>query len=160
MCVKGALQGPKNGDVIQKTFTNSKSHFFITIYFINHILYLPPTAFHGSLFLSYRDAIFVSRIVIRRMQGFRMSPKGLHVVLAKCVFRTDIEYAFNIYQKTYTAQKMRIKNPQTADLVTFTEEILNGKFHYLCSFTSFCMLVSAIFFKILAIFKTYFKRVS
>ena len=27
-------------------------------------------------------------------------------------------------------------NPQkTADLVTFTEEILNGKFHFLCSVT-------------------------
>ena len=24
-------------------------------------------------------------------------------------------------------------SPQTADLVTFTEEILNGKFHFLCS---------------------------
>ena len=61
-----------------KTFTNSKNHFFITIYFINHIFYLPLTSFHGSLFLSYRNAVFISWIVIKRMQGFRMSSKGLH----------------------------------------------------------------------------------
>ena len=39
----------------------------------------------------------------------------------------------------FTAQKMELSienlpNPQeTADLVTFTEEILNRKFHFLCS---------------------------
>ena len=34
-----------------------------------------------------------------------------------------------------TAQKMKfsIKDFLTADLVTFTEEILNGSFHFLCS---------------------------
>ena len=41
---------------------------------------------------------------------------------------------------TRTAQKMKFsikdffrKCDQTADLVTFTEEILNGKLHFLCS---------------------------
>ena len=43
---------------------------------------------------------------------------------------------------TRTAQKMKFsikdffrKCDQTADLVTFTEEILNGKLHFLCSAT-------------------------
>ena len=36
-----------------------------------------------------------------------------------------------------TAQKMKfsIKDLETADLVTFTEEILNGKLYFLCSET-------------------------
>ena len=36
-------------------------------------------------------------------------------------------------------------NPQeTADLVTFTNEILNGKFHFLCSGISELFLVASI----------------
>ena len=33
----------------------------------------------------------------------------------------------------YTVQKMKFSIKETADLVTFTEEILNGKLHFLCS---------------------------
>ena len=33
----------------------------------------------------------------------------------------------------YTAQKMKFSIKETADLVTFTEEILNGKLYFLCS---------------------------
>ena len=33
------------------------------------------------------------------------------------------------------AQKMKFSIKETADLVTFTEEILNGKLHFLCSVT-------------------------
>ena len=32
-----------------------------------------------------------------------------------------------------TGQKMKFCIKETADLVTFTEEILNGKLHFLCS---------------------------
>ena len=34
---------------------------------------------------------------------------------------------------TYTTQKMQPNLEETADLVTFTEEIFNGKLHFLCS---------------------------
>ena len=34
---------------------------------------------------------------------------------------------------TYTTQKMQPNLEKTADLVTFTEEIFNGKLHFLCS---------------------------
>ena len=78
--IRGTLITEKWVLYIKKAFTSSKSHLFITIYFINHIFYLLLTSFHGSLFLSYRDAIFVSRIVIKRMQGFRMNSKGLHML--------------------------------------------------------------------------------
>ena len=39
----------------------------------------------------------------------------------------------------YTAQKMKFSVKDffsKCDLVTFTEEILNGKLHFLCSFTN------------------------
>ena len=48
-----------------------------------------------------------------------------------------------IYHISYTAQKMKfsvmdLPNPQfPEDLVTFTEEILNGKLHFLCSDISY-----------------------
>ena len=103
-----------------------KTIFFITIYFINHTFHLPLSSFHGSLFLSYRDPIFISRIVIRRMQGFRMSSKGLHML---------------------------------CQLSTFSEQILNMHSKYTRKFTSFYMLVSAIFFKILPVFTASFKRI-
>ena len=32
-----------------------------------------------------------------------------------------------------TTQKMKFSIKETADLVTFTEEVLNGKLHCLCS---------------------------
>ena len=35
-----------------------------------------------------------------------------------------------------TAQKMKFSIKYPADLVTFTEEILNGKLHLLCSATN------------------------
>ena len=60
-----------------KDTIGTKKNIFITIYFINHIFHLPLASFDDSVFLSYRDAILISRIVIRRMQGFRMSSKGL-----------------------------------------------------------------------------------
>ena len=34
---------------------------------------------------------------------------------------------------TYTTQKMKFSIKDPADLVTITEEILNGKLHFLCS---------------------------
>ena len=34
---------------------------------------------------------------------------------------------------SFTAQKMKFSIKETADLVTFTEEIINGKTHFLCS---------------------------
>ena len=40
---------------------------------------------------------------------------------------------------TFTAQKMKFSIEETADLVTFTEEILNGKLHFLCSVLSCCV---------------------
>ena len=40
-----------------------------------------------------------------------------------------------------TAQKMET---ETADLVTFTEEILNGKLHFLCSGISFELVMNRI----------------
>ena len=41
----------------------------------------------------------------------------------------------NFFNTTHcTKMKLSIKNFQeTADIVTFTEEILNGKLHFLCS---------------------------
>ena len=34
---------------------------------------------------------------------------------------------------TFTGQKMKFSIKNSADLVTFTGEILNGKLHFLCS---------------------------
>ena len=35
--------------------------------------------------------------------------------------------------ETCNAQKMKFSNKETVDLITFTEEILNGELHFLCS---------------------------
>ena len=53
--------------------------------------------------------------------------KGLcHLTRATSKFLTDLNISFQgIYYETYYYD--------TADLVTFTEEILNGKLHFLCS---------------------------
>ena len=45
-------------------------------------------------------------------------------LIGRLIFFRDTRLFFKV-----TAQKMK----KTADLVTFTEEILNGKLHFLCS---------------------------
>ena len=125
--VKPVCKGHSTDQKIgSKTFTNYKNRFFRTIYFINYIFHLPLTSFHCSLFLSWRYEIFISHIVIRRMQGFQMSSKGLHMLCW---------------------------------LNKFSEQILNMHSKYIKKLTSFYMLVSAIFFKILPIFTTSFKQI-
>ena len=54
-----------------------------------------------------------------------------------------------VHMEVDTAQKMMFsikdssvnvnKSEETADLVTFTEEILNGKLHFLCSVGTYCL---------------------
>ena len=94
--------------------------------FYNHIFYLPQTSFHGGLFLSYRDAVFISRIVIKTIQELRMNSKGLYM--------------------------LSWLNP-------FSGQILNMHSKYIRKITSFYMLTSAIFSKILSFFKTSFKQI-
>ena len=45
-------------------------------------------------------------------------------LIGRLIFFRDTRFFFKV-----TAQKMK----ETADLVTFTEEILNGKLHFLCN---------------------------
>ena len=51
-------------------------------------------------------------------------------MLSKCDQNTKIE----VFYYDLLSFLLRLSNPQIpADLVTFTEEILNGKLHFLCS---------------------------
>ena len=59
-----------------------------------------------------------------------------------CLEKTNCEYIqpFTLYKK----MKFPIKNffsecDQTADQVTFTDEILNGNVHFLCSVNAWCL---------------------
>ena len=49
---------------------------------------------------------------------------------------------------------MRSNPQETADLVTFTDEILNGKLHFLCSENEKCIAQSATTHSALAFSKT------
>ena len=50
------------------------------------------------------------------------------------------------------------QNPQeTADLVTYTEEILNGKLHFLCNFSFFCWEA---WFKPVKLWRNAFKKLN
>ena len=123
---EGHSRDQKMGSLYRKPLQILKTIFYNHIFHKPYILSAPNHIFHGGLFLSYRDAIFISRIVIKRIQGLRMSSKGLHM--------------------------LSWLNP-------FLEQILNIHSKYFRKITSFCMLISAIFFKILSFFKTSFKQI-
>ena len=65
--------------------------------------------------------------------------------LQACLFfySTFSKYMHALYHKTYTSQKMKfsIKNFFSKCGSTFSEEILNGKFHFLCSVKEMCYVM-------------------
>ena len=51
----------------------------------------------------------------------------------RSIEKMEVENKYNVLHKKLKLETAQETAQETADLVTFTEEILNGKLHFLCS---------------------------
>ena len=51
----------------------------------------------------------------------------------RSIEKMEVENTYNALHKKLKLETAQETAQETADLVTFTEEILNGKLHFLCS---------------------------
>ena len=89
--------------------------------------------FAGNVFLS----LFSKAAIIRKNYNAEARDESNHVKENSIYFKPTLH--FTLHKKWSFPWRISLlmwPNPQeTADLVTFTEEILNGKLHFLCSFS-------------------------
>ena len=70
-------------------------------------------------------------IVVRYQHSNALTLELEAVVLEKVL--SSVTSNLRLHSVRYLKNILCTKNPQTVDLVIFTEEILNGKLHFLCS---------------------------
>ena len=62
--------------------------------------------------------------------------------MSQASLQTEETFMVEQYTHTHTHTHIHLETHETADLATFTEEILNGKLHFLCRVVDDCAISS------------------